>query len=188
MGSPVRFRRGAVLGVAERLLAAAAVAGATIYVLINGLYIEFYDDFGVPPEDVGLDRLAILGRSAWIALVGIALVGLVGYISAMASAEIRLRADRPRPEADSTRGGRPLSEQQLLPRLVATPISLAIASLLVAGLVISTLGRFERAIENEVDRVRQGETSTASAFSSPSSTSAPFAPRSPGSATSSGSQ
>jgi hypothetical protein len=154
MGSPVQFRRGAVLGVAERLLAAAAVAGATIYVLINGLYTEFYDDFGVRPEDVGLDRLAILGRSAWIALVGIALVGLVGYISAMGSAEIRLRADRPRPEADSTRGGRPLSEQQLLPRLVATPISLAIASLLVAGLVISTLGRFERAIENEVDRVR----------------------------------
>jgi hypothetical protein len=133
------------------------VAGATIYVLINGLYIEFYDDFGVRPEDVGLDRLAILGRSAWSRLSdrpGRA----VGYISAMASAETRLRADRPRPEADSTRGGRPLSEQQLLPRLVATPISLAIASLLVAGLVISTLGRFERAIENEVDRVRQGET------------------------------
>ena len=49
-----------VLGIAERLLAGAAVVGATIYVLINGLYIEFYDDFGVRPEDVGLDRLAIL--------------------------------------------------------------------------------------------------------------------------------
>jgi hypothetical protein len=64
-----------VLGIAERLLAGAAVVGATIYVLINGLYIEFYDDFGVRPEDVGLDRLAILGRSAWVALVAIALVG-----------------------------------------------------------------------------------------------------------------
>jgi len=88
-----------VLGIAERLLAGAAVVGATIYVLINGLYIEFYDDFGVRPEDVGLDRLAILGRSAWVALVAIALVGLVGYINAMASAEARVRAARPRPVA-----------------------------------------------------------------------------------------
>ena len=88
-----------VLGIAERLLAGAAVVGATIYVLINGLYIEFYDDFGVRPEDVGLDRLAILGRSAWVALVAIALVGLVGYINAVASAEARVRAARPRPVA-----------------------------------------------------------------------------------------
>lgn len=146
-----------VLGIAARLLAGAAVVGVTIYVLVNGLYIEFYDVFGVRPEDVGLDRLAILGRSAWVALVAIALVGLVGYINAMANAEARVRASRLRPEANPKPGGRRLSEQQLR-RLVITPISLAIASLLTAGLVIFVFGRFERAIENEVDHVRQGET------------------------------
>jgi hypothetical protein len=61
--------RPTLVGVVERLLAGAAVGGAVIYALINALYIEYYDDFGVRPEDIGWDRLAILGRSAWIALI-----------------------------------------------------------------------------------------------------------------------
>jgi hypothetical protein len=64
-----------LIGVAERLLAAAAVSGAAVYVLINGIYIEFYDDFGVRPEEVGLDRLAVLARAAWVALVVLAAGG-----------------------------------------------------------------------------------------------------------------
>jgi hypothetical protein len=68
-----------VLGLVERLLAWGAIAGATIYVLINALYVEFYDDFGIRPEDVGWDRLTVLSRAAWIALVGITVAGLVGW-------------------------------------------------------------------------------------------------------------
>jgi hypothetical protein len=71
---------GNALGMVERLLAGAAVAGAAIYVLINALYVEFYDDFGVRPEDVGWDRLAVLGRVAGVALFVIAMAGLIAYI------------------------------------------------------------------------------------------------------------
>ena len=53
---------------AERILAATAVIGSSVYVLSQALYIEFYDDFGVRPEQVGLDRTAVLSRAAWFAL------------------------------------------------------------------------------------------------------------------------
>jgi hypothetical protein len=69
-----------LLGVAEQLLAGAAVAGAAIYVLLNALYVEFYDDFGLRPEEVGLDRLAVLGRAAWLALVPLLLTGPVALV------------------------------------------------------------------------------------------------------------
>ena len=80
-----------MVGAVERLLAAAAVLGAALYVLVNGLYIEFYDDFGVRPEQVGFDRLAVLARSAWVALIAI---GLVGPLIALASMRTRRRAWR----------------------------------------------------------------------------------------------
>ena len=46
----------------------AATAVAVLYVLLQALYIEFYDDFGLRPEEVGLDRLAVLARAAWAGL------------------------------------------------------------------------------------------------------------------------
>jgi hypothetical protein len=69
-----------MFGAVERLLAGAAVLGAGLYVLVNALYIEFYDDFGVRPEQVGFDRLAVLARSAWVALIVVALIGPVGIV------------------------------------------------------------------------------------------------------------
>lgn len=73
--TPTRDNRPPTLfGIFERLLAAAAVLGAAIYVLLNALYVEYLDDFGLRPEDVGLDRLAVLGRAAWIALMGLGIV------------------------------------------------------------------------------------------------------------------
>ena len=80
-----------LLGVVERLLAAAALAGATIYVLLNALYLEFLDDFGLRPEDVGIDRLAVLGRAAWVALVGLG-VAAVAVALAMFLSTLRSRA------------------------------------------------------------------------------------------------
>ena len=71
-----------VFGAVERLLAAAAVFGAALYVLVNALYIEFYDDFGVRPEQVGFDRLAVVARSAWVALLAIVLLGPVAWLLA----------------------------------------------------------------------------------------------------------
>jgi hypothetical protein len=70
-----------LLGVFERVLAATAVAGATIYVLLNALYVEFLDVFGLRPEDVGLDRLAVLGRAAWIALLGLGFVVILAAVT-----------------------------------------------------------------------------------------------------------
>ncbi|GAA0452044.1 hypothetical protein Ade02nite_77130 [Paractinoplanes deccanensis] len=62
----------------ERLLGAAAVLGAAIYALLNVLYVEFYDDFGVRPEEVGWDRLTMLSRAAWVVL-GV-LIGTVLFL------------------------------------------------------------------------------------------------------------
>jgi len=47
------------------------------YVLLNSVYVEFYESLGVRPEDVGFDRLAILGRSSGLALVAFFVVGLL---------------------------------------------------------------------------------------------------------------
>jgi hypothetical protein len=68
-----------VLGVVQLLLAGTAVAGAVIYVLMNALYIEFYDDFGVRPEEVGLDRLAILGRAGVLAITALVLTAPIVF-------------------------------------------------------------------------------------------------------------
>jgi hypothetical protein len=68
-----------LIGLVERLLAGTAVASAALYVLINALYVEFYDDFGIRPEDVGWDRLTVLSRSALLALVLIPAATLLGY-------------------------------------------------------------------------------------------------------------
>lgn len=66
------------LQVAELVIGAAAAIGAVIYALLQGLYIEFYDDFGVRPEEVGMDRIAILSRAAWVAFAF--LVGFVIFV------------------------------------------------------------------------------------------------------------
>ncbi|HET7734912.1 MAG TPA: hypothetical protein VFK52_02975 [Nocardioidaceae bacterium] len=57
---------GDLLGRVERLLAVSAAAVAVVYVGLNMLYLEYFDDFGVRPEQVGIDRLAVLGRAAWV--------------------------------------------------------------------------------------------------------------------------
>jgi hypothetical protein len=49
-------------------LSAVAVIGSAMYVMLQALYVEFYDDFGVRPEQVGLDRAAVVSRAAAIAL------------------------------------------------------------------------------------------------------------------------
>src|SRR5690349_15285151 len=79
-----------LMGAVEKLLAATAVLGATLYVLVNALYIDFYDGFGVRPEQVGLDRVAVLARSAWVALVAIALLGPVAFVIATRALRQRL--------------------------------------------------------------------------------------------------
>jgi hypothetical protein len=181
-GQPAAAQTPSLLGVVERLLAGAAVAGAAIYVLINALYIEFYDDFGVRPEDVGLDRLAVLGRAAWVALVGIAVVGLIGYAYAANTARNRRRAFRLKQEsalqdaldrirADNSQDATKRSideyieeriselqrEEQALRTLVTTRFILGGASLIFAVLILFGFYLFERKIEEEAARVKRGE-------------------------------
>ncbi len=60
----------------EHLLPAATIFGALFYVLIRYSYVTFYDDFGLEPEDVGLDYARTLTQAA-IPLLGILLIGLL---------------------------------------------------------------------------------------------------------------
>jgi hypothetical protein len=65
------------LQLTELLGALVVIVGAFIWVMLNAFYVEFYDDFGVRPEDVGWDRLTVLSRAAWLALIVIGGVGAV---------------------------------------------------------------------------------------------------------------
>ncbi|HEU5111137.1 MAG TPA: hypothetical protein VFT95_21560, partial [Micromonosporaceae bacterium] len=44
------------------------VMAAVVYLLLNSAYLEFYGSLGTRPEDVGLDRLAVLGRASGVLL------------------------------------------------------------------------------------------------------------------------
>ena len=48
-----------------------ALVAAISYLILNSAYVEFYESIGVRPEDVGLDRLAILGRALGPALIAL---------------------------------------------------------------------------------------------------------------------
>lgn len=137
-----------LLGVTERLLAGAAIAGATIYVLINSLYVEFYDDFGVRPEDVGWDRLTVLSRAAWIALVGIPIVGAVGYLFARLTTRRVLEHDLS--EAEQQRQRRSLRRARTRRLLGAASISFTI-------LVLSGFLWVEDEVEKEAANTKRGE-------------------------------
>jgi hypothetical protein len=65
------------LQLTELLGVLVVVVGALIWVMLSVFYVEFYDDFGVRPEDVGWDRLTVLSRAAWLALIVMAGVGVL---------------------------------------------------------------------------------------------------------------
>jgi hypothetical protein len=197
-----------LVGVVERLLAGAAVAGATIYVLINALYIEFYDDFGVRPEDVGLDRVAVLGRAAWVALVGIIVGGLFGYLYMWITALRRIRATRRRVETHMAEGkrdtadhpGRRMSDEEIREevreavreefnqeveeeaRKARTMARFGLGLLAFTVLILIGFYFFDRKVEAEAVRVRQGLSVDGIDFLVPLSMSARLALRSRGSA------
>jgi hypothetical protein len=53
-----------------------ALVASITYLLLNSAYVEFYESIGARPEDVGLDRLAILGRALGLALFALFIYGL----------------------------------------------------------------------------------------------------------------
>jgi hypothetical protein len=59
------------------LTAIGAVIASVTYVLLNSAYLEFYESLGIRPEDVGLDRLAILGRTFGLVLIAALMYVLV---------------------------------------------------------------------------------------------------------------
>ena len=90
-----------LLGLIERLLTAAAVAGATLYVTLNALYVRFYGNLGTKPEEVGLDRLAVLSRAGWLALVCFFVAGLILYVAGYLFIWQRMRERRAAERRDS---------------------------------------------------------------------------------------
>jgi hypothetical protein len=80
------------LKVWEWVAGATVLTGSVIYVLLQALYVEFYDDFGVRPEQVGLDRGAVLSRAAWAALlVLVVTAALAAAVSAVEWGRTRRR-------------------------------------------------------------------------------------------------
>jgi hypothetical protein len=62
------------------LAAIGAVIASVTYVLLNSAYLEFYGSLGIRPEDVGLDRIAILGRTFGLVLIALLIqVLFLGY-------------------------------------------------------------------------------------------------------------
>jgi hypothetical protein len=145
-----------VLGLVERILAASAVVGAGIYVLMNSLYINFYDDFGVRPEEVGWDRLAILGRAGVIALFLIYTLSYVALVSyplrrlrrrAAAAAKLHgVRSAQPQHLGDKTVSNRPMNWS-----LIAAIGGLAGTALIVGFFYINVK------VEDEATRVAHGQ-------------------------------
>jgi hypothetical protein len=111
-----------------RHVAAAGVAGSAIYVLLQALYVEFYDDFGVRPEQVGLDRSAVLARAAWVAL----LVLLLAAIRALVMEHGRINS-------------RPYAKR------IWISVEVLVAVLALAGYLYVLAGVMERAAEKVAD-------------------------------------
>jgi hypothetical protein len=155
-------------GVVERLLAAAAVLGATIYVLMNAVYVEFYDDFGVRPEEVGWDRLAVVSRAAWIAVVGILAAGFAAWFFAiLATRRMASRAPAASSQAlaqteslavgvDRKNVEKSVASERI--RRARSAILLRTAPLFLVMLMLAGYWSLTLQVEDEAERVRRGET------------------------------
>jgi hypothetical protein len=148
-----------LLGVVERLLAGTAVGAAAIYVLINALYTEFYDHFGVRPEDVGWDRVAVLSRAVWVAIIGISAIGLIAYatpfvniMSRRLDKTIENRVD----SAPGLTGTLDERKRQLRRRHVQSYASLCIV--FAVGLILGGFYLLGRQVHEEANSVFRGET------------------------------
>ncbi len=132
-----------------------------MYVLVNSAYIEYFDDFGVTPEQVGFDRGAVLARSAWLALLGVALLGPLFIVIT----RLRLRSVvRAFQEETGSDGGEPAERREHhRQREVRSAVRAGSLRMIVAaGVTILVLGGFfllQNAAEAEADRVARGEAS-----------------------------
>ena len=148
-----------LLGAAERVLAAGAALGGALYVLVNSAYIEFFDDFGVRPEQVGFDRGAVLARSAWLALLGLALLGPAFVLATRRQVRSALRAHHEQVRHDPDAHERDHLHRRESAALVrsGTARMLAATAVTLGGLVGFVL--LQNAAEAEADRVARGESS-----------------------------
>jgi hypothetical protein len=67
-------------GVLELLLAGTAAIGVVVYAMLNFLYVRFYGSFGVRPEQVGFDRIAVIGRTGAFAISALVIVASVVFV------------------------------------------------------------------------------------------------------------
>lgn len=136
-------------GKAERLLGATAVLGAAIYALLNVLYVEFYDDFGVRPEEVGWDRLTMLSRTAWVVLAVI--IGTAVFFLSKAVLHLLL-SRRGKGGQGETRDGGSGATAALGGHPIFTWFAVALLGILAGYWYLTFM------MEGEAERVSRGET------------------------------
>lgn len=162
-----------LFGVIERFLAATALLGAASYALLNAAYVEFLDDFGLRPEDVGIDRLSVLGRAAWVVVFGVAIWGFGFAIFTIISRSGELRKLENEPSADNQERLKQNNEttedadnQDRLKQNRETTenvksaarrsITLAIAGPVVAALILGSFFVLGGQAEDRADQARDG--------------------------------
>ena len=136
------------------LTALGAVLASVTYVLLNSAYLEFYRSLGIRPEDIGLDRLAILGRAFGLLLIALLIwaLSLGFFVMTWLSQDtrrrlrrrlhLRLREERPWERA-----------QQSIRWRVAAP---AIAMCVAFGLVSVAVTAATVAVKRRAERVEAG--------------------------------
>jgi len=145
-----------LFGIVKVLMGAAAIAIAAFYVLLSGVYVTYLEGFGLDPEDVGLDRLTILGRVTGPAIL---VVYFGGALAACAIAINALRSFRnhrdPRDEG-TTPTGKDL-EARTARRRVYGAATLAMVITLVSVMFLSLYQRMHAGAEHRSDSARAGK-------------------------------
>ncbi|WP_436789755.1 hypothetical protein [Yinghuangia sp. YIM S10712] len=70
-----------VTTVLQAAVGGTSLAAGLVFVFINAAYIHFYEEFGVQPEQVGLNRLNILARTGGIVLAIMIVVFCAGSLA-----------------------------------------------------------------------------------------------------------
>lgn len=146
--------RSGLLGTVEMLLGAAAVIGAAIYVLLNGVYVVYYEQFGLKPEDVGLDRLAILGRVTGLAILVIYVGGAIVASILMITGMRRYRAER---KSGAEVDQKFLAAQAARWRFMGAMVTASVTVVVSIGVLVGFRAMADK-VEGSAQQAREGKT------------------------------
>lgn len=120
----------ATVRLAQGLVAAATLAGVALYGGLRFLYDRFYGGFGIRPEEVGLDFLAIVGH-AGVAIASFFLLMMLFILLGIGLASAVFAAFRPppeRPRLPRFRLGRRIKPGLVIVAALVLPFILAIGT------------------------------------------------------------